>query len=640
MPGSTRIDELRQKFHENPRRYFAPLANEYRKAGDPEQAIAICRAHLAQQPGHMSGHVVYGQALYDARRTEEARSVFEKALALDPDNAIVLRQLGDIAREKGDTDEAKHWYSRALDADPHDKEIAAYIAELTEPLTTNAEVVPADVAAEAEETVTATAEPEAEATTAAPTNVVEEAPEPEPIEVAPEEVPAPITPAIAPQEIEMVSEVAAPLEPDREIEIAPSPEPEIEQEAEESEVVPAAVEDDVAWRKTPPHEESPFVTRTMAELYAKQGYREAALDVYRQLALHHPDDKEIFDRIEALEKDSAAETPSAPPPKPNLSELPFEPIISDIASEPEPEVVRDYSERAVYGAEPDPDAEFTPRPPGSSAPHFTELEIGGDTWDTDAWGAGFTGNDEIDAEFVSPDVPEQVAGIPPQPEPETVTEPVEEKVAQLDPQPVEVEAEAEAEPEAEPEVPPQPEPEPEPEPVAVAPEPEPEPEPESEPEPVAAYAEPERESVEAHEPAFVAYAPQPPADEELPHFAPKGPTVREFFAALGAFRPSARAGSSITAHAALTPMAPEAEEDLPLATDAFANLFGESPVSDEDSRAAFALSGALGGSQPAPTPTPAKPAPAVEAAAPAPATQESEEDIRRFREWLDGLAET
>src|ERR1051325_3120365 len=106
MQNSPRIDDLKQKFHENPRRYFAPLANEYRKAGDPEQAIAICRAHLAQQPGHMSGHVVYGQALYDARRTEEARGVFEKALALDPDNAIVLRQLGDIAREKGETDEA------------------------------------------------------------------------------------------------------------------------------------------------------------------------------------------------------------------------------------------------------------------------------------------------------------------------------------------------------------------------------------------------------------------------------------------------------------------------------------------------------------------------------------------------------
>src|SRR4026209_1842459 len=114
MAGSTRIDELRQKFHENPRRYFAPLANEYRKAGDPEQAIAICRAHLAQQPGHMSGHVVYGQALYDAHRTEEARVVFQQALALDPENLIVLRHLGDVARRRGYDAEARSWYSRAL----------------------------------------------------------------------------------------------------------------------------------------------------------------------------------------------------------------------------------------------------------------------------------------------------------------------------------------------------------------------------------------------------------------------------------------------------------------------------------------------------------------------------------------------
>src|SRR5512141_322898 len=134
MQGSTRIDELRQKFHENPRRYFAPLANEYRKAGDPEQAIAICRAHLAQQPGHMSGHVVYGQALYDAGRIDEAQVVFRQALALDPENVVVLRHLGDIARGRGDVEEARTWYSRALDGDPQDAQIAAYLAELTEPL--------------------------------------------------------------------------------------------------------------------------------------------------------------------------------------------------------------------------------------------------------------------------------------------------------------------------------------------------------------------------------------------------------------------------------------------------------------------------------------------------------------------------
>src|SRR5678815_2649116 len=270
MAGSTRIDELRQKFHENPRRYFAPLANEYRKAGDPEQAIAICRAHLAQQPGHMSGHVVYGQALYDARCVEEARGVFERALALDPDNAIVLHQLGDIAREKGETDEAKHWYSRALEADPSDKDVAAYIAELTEPTTEGAAEPVAEVAAEpvAEVAAEPVGEVAAEPVTEAP------------IELEPVEVPAPITPEIAPQEIEMAVEAPAPVEEEREIDIPSFPEPEAED-------VAAPAEEDVAWRTTPPHEESPFVTRTMAELYAKQGYREAALDVYRPVSYTH-----------------------------------------------------------------------------------------------------------------------------------------------------------------------------------------------------------------------------------------------------------------------------------------------------------------------------------------------------------------
>src|SRR5437764_13917096 len=88
MSSSARIDELRKKFDENPRRYFAPLANEYRKSGDPGQAIFICEAYLPQQPGHMSGHIVFGQALYELGRNEEARAVFETALALDPENLI------------------------------------------------------------------------------------------------------------------------------------------------------------------------------------------------------------------------------------------------------------------------------------------------------------------------------------------------------------------------------------------------------------------------------------------------------------------------------------------------------------------------------------------------------------------------
>ena len=130
MSTAARIDELRKKFEENPRRYFAPLANEYRKSGDLEQAIALCREHLPKQPGHMSGYIVFGQALYEAGEMGEARTVFEQALALDPENLIALRHLGDIARASGDAPGARRWYERVLDADPRNDDIAAQLATL------------------------------------------------------------------------------------------------------------------------------------------------------------------------------------------------------------------------------------------------------------------------------------------------------------------------------------------------------------------------------------------------------------------------------------------------------------------------------------------------------------------------------
>ena len=130
MANSARIDELRKKFDENPRRYFAPLANEYRKLGDLEQAIFICQEYLPQQPGHMSGHIVYGQALFEAGRMDEARGVFETALTLDPENLIALRHLGDIAHSSGDSGSARSWYQRVLEVDPRNDEIAALITSL------------------------------------------------------------------------------------------------------------------------------------------------------------------------------------------------------------------------------------------------------------------------------------------------------------------------------------------------------------------------------------------------------------------------------------------------------------------------------------------------------------------------------
>jgi len=143
MSNADRIEELRTKYEENPRRYFAPLANEFRKAGDLAHAISICREHLPKQPGHMSGYIVFGQTLFEANSLEEARSVFEQALALDPENLIALKHLGDIARMNGENSVARRWYARVLDADPRNDDIASQLASLGSP--TPAVAVPAIV---------------------------------------------------------------------------------------------------------------------------------------------------------------------------------------------------------------------------------------------------------------------------------------------------------------------------------------------------------------------------------------------------------------------------------------------------------------------------------------------------------------
>jgi tetratricopeptide (TPR) repeat protein len=186
MASTARLDELKKKFDENPRRYFAPLANEHRKSGDLDQAIALCRTHLPQQPAHISGHIVLAQALYEAGSLDESRDIFHTALGLDPENLIALRYLGDIARDSSDLDTARSWYARVLEVDPRNDEIVQLVREL--------DVPPAPIVA---------AEPEAPAVVAQVT-----AP---PAEVAPEPEKAPAEDRFAPLSLEELDiDAAAP----------------------------------------------------------------------------------------------------------------------------------------------------------------------------------------------------------------------------------------------------------------------------------------------------------------------------------------------------------------------------------------------------------------------------------------------
>ena len=313
MASSPRIDELKKKFDENPRRYFAPLANEYRKAGDLEQAIQLCRAYLPQQAGHMSGHIVFGQALFESEQYQEAKGVFETALGLDPENLIALRHLGDIAKHDGDLAGARSWYQRVLEADPRNEEIAAQLATLE--VTAAASAPPAAPAPAAPAPAPAAAPeferdgegdfalPSPDAASRGPLEGVERSEE---IDLRPRAGDASTPPrdgagsASRPSggqsfgsSNEFGFETMEFVPPSRAGDVH-APEPE---QPKTAFGVPFTGEAGVA-------EETPaaFVTETMAELYLQQGFTQEALAVYRQLLAKNPTDAGLRDRVASLEK--------------------------------------------------------------------------------------------------------------------------------------------------------------------------------------------------------------------------------------------------------------------------------------------------------------------------------------------------
>ncbi len=301
----------------------------------------------------MNGQIVYGQALFDAGQYDEASATFNTALGLDPENLIALRHLGDIARLTGHPAEAVQWYSRVLEADPRNEEIQEYLAEAkaaaapAPPVAAAPAAVPAAPRAETPQgtdTIKVPAVPRPSLSNVTPIAPVETIPVKRPSvplmdvdfdlggmdtpvggaqPVVPPDAPAATTqPAAAADtslgDIEFTdmsfgsadeagATGAAVTESGELAGAAPDAPPAADLQLESAlgwdmggnidldAGAPAAADD--AGSATP----EVFVTETMAELYLQQGFREEALQVYRQLAQMNPDDKSLVERIQALE---------------------------------------------------------------------------------------------------------------------------------------------------------------------------------------------------------------------------------------------------------------------------------------------------------------------------------------------------
>jgi tetratricopeptide (TPR) repeat protein len=97
MAISLRIDELERRVQMDPASIaFAALAEEYRREGRFEEAIATCAAGLRRHPSYLSAHVTLGRACVALGRIDEARAEFEHVLRLAPENLAATRGLAEI----------------------------------------------------------------------------------------------------------------------------------------------------------------------------------------------------------------------------------------------------------------------------------------------------------------------------------------------------------------------------------------------------------------------------------------------------------------------------------------------------------------------------------------------------------------
>jgi tetratricopeptide (TPR) repeat protein len=99
----SRIEELKRRVQADPASIaFAALAEEYRRIGRFEEAIAMCKAGLQRHPSYISAHVTLGRSLLEVGEFDEAREELEHVLRVAPENLAAIRGLAEIHHRRGD----------------------------------------------------------------------------------------------------------------------------------------------------------------------------------------------------------------------------------------------------------------------------------------------------------------------------------------------------------------------------------------------------------------------------------------------------------------------------------------------------------------------------------------------------------
>jgi tetratricopeptide (TPR) repeat protein len=269
-------------------RVFARLADAFRQNEHIEEAIELCHQGLRHHPEYVSGHIVLGQCYLDLDRLDEARDAFLRALALDEENVLVLKSLGSILFRQGKFREAHARYRQALRFDPRNYDLQEMVRDLEAKLQEDA--------SQEERSVERAAPQESPADTSAPQGgggspPAGDIPFPSGMEVPVfgKEILEERTPEEHRRWIREMDGDSGARDPEKEPRDPKSGSGDQMQSAhlspQESELV--RDEEDEHAGKGPPRG---MATATLAEIYFKQGLLDKAIEVYRKVLRHDPDD--------------------------------------------------------------------------------------------------------------------------------------------------------------------------------------------------------------------------------------------------------------------------------------------------------------------------------------------------------------
>jgi tetratricopeptide (TPR) repeat protein len=129
--STSEIAKLESRWRENRQGLsFAPLAEAYRKMGDPARALEVLGEGLAVNPNYIPASIVLGRCHLDLGDDANAETAFRHVLELDHENVIALRSLADIAERGGRISEARDLLQDLLTIDRGNEDARTQLSAL------------------------------------------------------------------------------------------------------------------------------------------------------------------------------------------------------------------------------------------------------------------------------------------------------------------------------------------------------------------------------------------------------------------------------------------------------------------------------------------------------------------------------